>query len=220
MRRAIEIGLPAVGLALLIVGTHFALAGTPPDRDMGDVYRIIYVHVPSAWVALIAYTVTLAASIVYLVRASLTADVIAEASAELGVLFNAVLLVTGSLWGKPTWGTYWDWDPRLTTAAIMLFAFLGYLALRRFVDSPEKRATWSAVVAIIIYADIPIVWFSVKWWNSLHQTQSSPATVSAPMVDALQINAVAFVFVYLWLLHRRVALGIARARLELTEPEA
>src|SRR5687768_7273793 len=123
MEKLLKVGLPAVGLGLLAWGTYVGLVQAPPDRMMGDVYRIMFVHVPSAWMALVAFTVTFAASVVYLLKSSPMADAIAEASAEVGVLFNVLLLMTGSIWGRPTWGVWWTWDPRLTTAAIMLFAF-------------------------------------------------------------------------------------------------
>jgi heme exporter protein C len=214
-------GFPLIAVVLLIVGSVYGLKVAPPERYMGDVYRIMFVHVPAAWLALVAYTVTLVASIIFLWRASRLADWIAEASAEIGVLFNAILLVTGSIWGKPTWGVFWTWDPRLTTAAIMFLAFAGYLALRRLIEIPEKAAVWSAIAAIIIYADIPLVWFSVKWWNSLHQLQSSPATVSPVMVTALRLNAFAFLFLYLGFMAWRVRIAAKRAKhLEMPELES
>lgn len=219
MRRVLDFGLPVVAFGLLIIGGIIGLAIAPPERDMGDVYRIIYVHVPAAWVALIAYTTTLVASLVYLFKSTWAADAIAEASAEVGVVLNGMLLITGSIWGRPTWGVWWTWDPRLTTAAIMFFAFVGYLALRRFVDAPEKRATWAAVVAIIVYVDIPIVWFSVRWWNSLHQLQSSPNTIPDPMMKlALRLNALALLFFYLWFTRLRYDVARKRQRIELMEP--
>jgi heme exporter protein C len=211
-------GLPALALATLAFGVYEGLVAAPADRMMGDVYRIMFVHVPSAWMSLVAYTVNFGASLYYLFKNSPEADALAEASAEVGVVFNTLLLITGSIWGRPTWGVWWSWDPRLTTAAIMLFAFSGYVALRRFVEEPERRATWAAVVAIIIFADIPIVWFSVKWWNSLHQLQSSPSTVAGPMVLALRVNAFAFLFIYMWFVHMRYTLARLRQRVELSEP--
>lgn len=211
-------GALLVGLLLLAWGAFYGLCVAPPDRMMGDVYRIMFVHVPSAWLALIAYTVTFIASLVYLWGSQARWDAIAEASAELGVVFNGILLVTGSIWGRPTWGVWWSWDPRLTTAAIMFFAFSGYLALRRLVDDVQRRAVWAAVVALVVYADIPIVWFSVKWWNSLHQLQSSPKTVAAPMVLALRINAFAFLFLYIGLTGLRYRLARWRQAEQTAEP--
>jgi heme exporter protein C len=184
--------IACITLVLLGTGLMWGLVWAPAETFMGDVYRIIYVHVPCAWISLLAYTLSFGACLVYLFRESLRADAFAEASAEVGVLFNALLLITGSIWGKPTWGVWWTWDPRLTTAAVMFFLYAGYISLRKVVTDPDKRATWAAVVGIIIFVDIPIVWFSVKWWNSLHQLQSSPKTMSPDMVLALRINAFAF----------------------------
>ena len=200
--------LGTLTIMLFGLGATWGLAVAPPDRMMGDVYRILFVHVPSAWLALVAYTVTVAASAMYLWRGKLFWDAVAEASAELGCVFNVLLLVTGSIWGKPTWGVFWTWDPRLTTAAIMCFAFLGYLALRGLVQGVVRRATWSAVCAILIYADIPLVWFSVRWWNTLHQLQSSPETMAPPMVVALRLNAFAFLALYMWMMRHRVPLAM------------
>ncbi len=142
----------------------------------------------------------------------------AEASAEVGLFFGAVGLVLGSIWGKPTWGVYWSWDPRLTSEAILLVAYAGYLALRRFVDDAERRAVWSAVVGIIIAVDIPIIWFSVRWWRSLHQMQSSPSTVDPDMARALRWNAFAFLFLWLVFLVTRYLIARARTAREVAPP--
>ena len=117
-----------------------------------------------------------------------------EAAVEVGVVLSALALLQGSIWARPTWGVWWDWDPRLTTTAVLLFAFGGILALRQFVDDPVKRATWSAVATIIAYVDVPIVYFSVRWWNSLHQMQSTPETVSRAFHWPLRINAFGVLF--------------------------
>ena len=218
--KLIDRSFAAIGLGLLAYGLYLGLIATPPDRLMGDVYRIFYVHVPSAWIALVAYTVVFGASVAYLFNHDPRADAIAESSAEVGVVFNIILLATGSIWGRPTWGVWWTWDPRLTTAAIMIFAFAGYVALRQFVEDAEKRAAWAAVVAILIYVDVPIVYMSVKWWNSLHQLQSSPETVAGPMVTALRTNAFAFLFLYLWFVRQRYHLAVKRQEAEWSEPPA
>lgn len=202
--------LNVLALVSLAVGLYLALLWAPPERDMGDVYRVLFVHVPSAWMALVAFTLTFGASIWVLAKNSAKADAIAEASAEVGVVFSACLLLTGSIWAKPTWGTFWTWDPRLTTAAIMLFAFVGYLSLRRFVEDPYRRMTWAAATAILIYVDIPLVWFSVKVWNTLHQVQSSPSTMDGRMVVALRVNAFAALFLLIAWIHKRYR--IARLR--------
>src|SRR4051812_32734022 len=178
-RKFAHVTLPIYALILLGIGHFVGLAVAPPDREMGDVQRIMYAHVPSVWNALLALTTNFVCSVLYLFRPSWKTDSLAEASAEVGLLFGSVGVLLGAIWGRPTWGVYWTWDPRLTTAAILLVAYMGYLALRRFVEDPEKRATWSAVVGIIAAVDLPIIWFSVKWWRSLHQVQSSPKTTDS-----------------------------------------
>ncbi|MEM6532019.1 MAG: cytochrome c biogenesis protein CcsA [Myxococcota bacterium] len=208
MLRRVAIALFAIGVLLLIGGSYTGLVLAPRDSMMGDAYRIIYTHVPGAWMSLLAFTLNAGCCVAYLMRSSLRADALAEASAETGVLMATICLITGSIWAKPTWGTYWTWDPRLTSMAIMWLSYLGYLTLRRFADDPEKRATWSSAVGILIAVGVPVVWYSVKWWNSLHQVQSSPETVSKPMVFALRLNAFAYLFVWLGMLLARY--GVAR----------
>src|SRR5262249_57934562 len=134
MARRIYYLLIAVAVAMLSTGAWLALAWAPPDREMGDVQRIMYAHVPSVWMALLAVTLNFGCSVVSLFRNSPKADALAEAAAEVGVLFGAVGVTLGSIWGRPTWGVWWTWDPRLTSAAIMLVSYAGYLALRRFVE--------------------------------------------------------------------------------------
>ncbi|MGA9525299.1 MAG: cytochrome c biogenesis protein CcsA [Myxococcaceae bacterium] len=194
-----------VGVLLLAVGGYIGLAVAPRDSMMGDVQRIMYVHVPAVWMALVALTVNFVASVAYMFKNSWKLDSLAEAAAEVGVLLGANGVLLGAIWGRPTWGVWWTWDPRLTTAAILLVAYSGYLALRKFVEDPERRAVWSAVVGIIAFVDIPILWFSVKWWRSLHQIQSTPQTVDRPMVVPLRISAFAFLLlmiVFIWQRYR------------------
>lgn len=220
MNRLFDLSLPLLGVVCLVAGGILGLAIAPADRDMGDVYRIMYVHVPAAWAALLAVTVTFVASLVYLLKSHAEADALAEASAEVGVFFGALLIVLGSIWARPTWGVWWDWDPRLTTAAIMLFAFAGYLALRKFVDDPERRATWAAVAAIIAYVDVPILWFSVRWWRSLHQVQNTGESTHSIMTQSLAFNAIAFLILYVWFTRLRYRVALARQHQELAEPPA
>lgn len=218
MKRKLRWVLPVAALAMLIVGAWIALKVTPPDREMGDVYRIFYAHVPCMWMAMFCLMLNFGAAVFYLFRPSWTADALAESFAEVGLLFGFIGVVLGSIWARPTWGVYWNWDPRLTTVAIMLVAYSGYLALRKFVEDPEKRAVWSAVVAIIAAVDVPVVYFSVRWWRSLHQTQSSPSTVDPRMLFGLYWNLAAFTLVtglFVWSRYRIAR--AARAR-ELAPP--
>jgi heme exporter protein C len=196
------------------------LVWAPPDREMGDVQRIMYAHVPMVQMMLLAGTINFVASILYLFRASWKTDALAEASAELALVFGAIGTTLGSIWGRPTWGVYWAWDPRLTTVAILLVAYAGYMALRRFVDDPERRAVWAAVTAIIIAVDVPIIYFSVKWWKSLHQVQSNPRTVDPQMVHALRWNISAFFLVFIAFLVARYRIALAARMRETTVPEA
>lgn len=209
-----------LGLAvvLLAVGSFVGLTKAPPERWMGDVQRIMYVHVPTAWNALLCVTFAFASALAFLFTRRWKWDAYMEAAIEIGVVLAALLCVQGSIWARPTWGVWWDWDPRLTSTAVMLFAFLGILALRRFVEDPVRRATWSAVATIVAFADVPIVYFSVRWWNSLHQVQSSPATVDAAMVLPLRINAVGIFFLVVGLTILRSRTALLRLSGELAPP--
>jgi heme exporter protein C len=218
MRRFLSIGLPIIAAMLVVAGGYMGLFVAPAERMMGDVYRIIFVHVPIAMMSLLAPTVTCFASLAYLLKTSQRADAIAEASAEVCVVFSTLCLITGSIWGKPTWGVWWTWDPRLTSVAILWISFVGYMALRRVVDDPEKRATWGAVAAIIISVDVPIVYFSVKWWNSLHQLQSNPNTVDSSMAVPLRLNITAFFVAFLALLYARYRVARKQQARELAAP--
>jgi heme exporter protein C len=220
MGKFLKYGLPAVAVMMLCAGAYFALVWAPPDREMGDVQRIMYAHVPSVWMALLCTTLNVGSCVAYLLKSNWQADSLAEASAEVGLLFGTVGVALGAIWGRPTWGVYWTWDPRLTTAAIMLVAYAGYLALRKFVEDPERRAVWSAVVGIIAYVDIPIVWFSVRWWKGLHQVQSTPKTVDPDMTFSLRWNAFAFLAVMIFFVWQRYRIALAARQQEVALPDA
>src|SRR5690606_24838272 len=160
-----------VGILLLAVGWYQGLFVAPPEHYMGEVQRIMYVHVPTAWNAMLALSFAFLSALAFLWKNDWRWDARLEAAVEMGVLLSFLLCVRGAIWAKPTWGVWWDWDPRLTTTAVMLVAFVGILALRHLVDDPRKRAVWSSVATVISYASVPIVYFSVRWWNSLHQVQ-------------------------------------------------
>jgi heme exporter protein C len=212
--------LGGLGLALLVAGSWIGLFVAPAEQHMGDVQRIMYVHVPTAWNAMLAFTFAFACALAVLWRGSWRWDCRLEASVEVGVVLAALLCVQGAIWARPTWGVWWDWDPRLTTTAVMLFAFIGILALRRFVEDPSRRAAWSAVATVIAYADVPLVYFSVRWWNSLHQMQSTPETVSSPFHLPLRLNAFGVLFLMSGLIVLRSRLAGLRLREELAPPPA
>ncbi|QDE90184.1 transcriptional regulator [Myxococcus xanthus] len=220
MGKFIKWGLPALALVVLAAGWWLGLEWAPPDREMGDVQRIMYVHVPLQWVAMVAMAINFGVAISYLMKASWKLDAAAEASAEIGLVLGTAGMITGAIWGRPTWGVYWSWDPRLTSQAIMLVTYTGYLVLRRFVEDPEKRATWSSVVAIIGAINLPIVWFSVRWWRSLHQVQSTPKTVDPEMTLALRVSAFGMLFLTLWFLVLRYRQALAERQAEVALPDA
>jgi heme exporter protein C len=211
-------GFVAFGALLLLTGCYIGLFKAPSEAFMGDVYRILYVHVPTAWNALLAFTFAFCCALLFLFKSDFKWDTRHEAAVEMGVVLSGLLCMQGATWAKPTWGVWWDWDPRLTTTAILVFAFAGILALRRFVDDPIKRAVWSAVAAIVASADVPIVYFSVRWWNSLHQSQSSPETVSVLFHWPLRVNAFGMLFLMIGLITLRTRTAALRLQSELAPP--
>jgi heme exporter protein C len=210
--------LISVGIVLLLLGSYWGLFIAPPETYMGQVQRIMYVHVPTAWSALLAITFGFACAIAFLFKNDYRWDSYLEASIEVGVLLGFLLCCQGAIWAKPTWGVWWDWDPRLTTTAVLIFAFLGILALRNFVEEPAKRAIWSSVATIIAYVDVPIVYFSVKWWNSLHQQQSTPNTVSSVFHIPLRLNAFAVLFIMTGFIMLRARVAALRLSHEIAPP--
>jgi heme exporter protein C len=208
-----------IGAVVAMAGaTAFALFVVPADLNQGEPQRIMYLHVASAWLAYLSFGITALASIWWLVRRDPRADAVALAGAEVGVVFTASTIWAGMMWGRPVWGTFWDWgDPRLTTTAVLLALYVGYLLIRRLTDEPARRATRAAVVGIIAAIDIPVVHFSVIWWRGLHQgpTFASPERVLNPaapsqFVAALLLMLGAFSLAWLWLMITRYRL----ARLE------
>jgi len=201
------------GLALL-AGLAAAFGYAPREAAQGNVQRIMYLHVPLILVSYLAFFVVFVTSILYLARRWERHDAIAHSSAEIGVLFTALAIAAGSIWGRPTWGTWWTWDARLTTTTILLLIFIGYLMLRALVDDPSRGATFSAVLGIIGFLDVPIIHMSVVWWRTLHQPASvlrpGPSTVAPDMQVALYTNLAAFVLLYGYFLVKRVRLEEAR----------
>ncbi|MGH7345020.1 MAG: heme ABC transporter permease CcmC [Candidatus Rokuibacteriota bacterium] len=203
MRRLLG-GLTLAGLAAgLVMG--FGVA--PREVTQGNVQRIMYLHVPSVWVAYLAFAVVLVASAAYLVRRAEAADRLAHASAEVGVIFTGLTIATGSIWGKPTWGTWWTWDARLTSVSILFVMYLGYLMLRGMIEDRERGARFAAVLGIVAAFNIPLVHFSVYWWRTLHQPPSllrpGPGTMPGIIAAALLVNFAAFTLLYVYFVTRR-----------------
>lgn len=202
--------LPTLSVIAVGYSLYLALISSP-DVFQGDFVRIMYVHVPSSWLAFLAFGVTALGSALWLWRRTIVWDRIAEASAEIGVLFTALAILTGAIWGEPVWGTYWDWgDARMASTALMLFVYLGYLALRRATPDPVTRARRSAILGLIAVVQVPIVYFSVTLWRTLHQgltVRPDGINMDGSMVAALLGGIAAFTVMYVAMMVERVRLS-------------
>ncbi len=209
----------AVAVILLGVGFYWSLFATPPDYQQGQSVKIMFVHVPAAWMGIFVYSVMAGASLVGLVFRHPLADVAAKSAAPLGAAFTALALLTGSLWGRPMWGTYWQWgDARLVSELILLFIYLGYIALWNAIDDPVRAAKAAAVLSLVGAADVPVIHFSVDWWNTLHQP-ASILRLGGPTIDKaflapllIMIFGYTFLFLWLWLLRMQTEILERRAR--------
>ncbi len=215
--------LLALAAAVALVGLLFAVRA-PIDAFQGEYARIMHIHVPTAWLAFLAFGVTALGSVIWRLRRTRRWDRLAAASAELGVLFTGLALVTGSLWGGGVWGTYWDWgDARMATTALMFFVYLGYLALRRTSPDAETAASRSSLLGIVAVIQVPLVYFSVNLFRGLHQGQSiRPDGVTMPpeMLTAMLVNLAALTLVYVALLAARMSVLAAEEAVAATEPVA
>jgi heme exporter protein C len=202
---------------LSILGALYAaLVYAPEEATMGQVQRIFYFHVPSAWVAFLAYFVVFVGGVAYLRTRRAGWDIIARCSAEIGVLFTTIALITGSLWAKPVWGTWWTWEPRLTVTLVLWLIYVGYLLLRSAIPQPEQRAVFASVLGIVGFIDVPIVFGSVRWWRTVHPVvmDSGGFDLARPMLIALLVSLAAFTIVYLTLLLVRTSLERSKEDLE------
>src|SRR3954453_3705289 len=208
--------LSAATVLLFVAGLYLSFTA-PPDYQQGDTVRIMFVHVPAAWVAMMAYGFMALASLVGLVNRHPLADVAARQAAPLGALFTALALITGSLWGRPMWGTYWQWDGRLTSFLLLLFLYLGYIALWNAIENEVRAAKAAAILALVGVVNLPIIEFSVQWWSTLHQGESVFRS-GGPLISA----------VFLWPLFLMAAgytlllfaLLIVRMLTEIVEPRS
>jgi heme exporter protein C len=195
--------------ALILAGVYGGLVLAPPDYQQGDDFRIIYVHAPSAWMSLMVYVTMAVAAAVGLIWRMKVAHAAAASCAAIGASFTIAALATGSLWGRKMWGTYWEWDPRLVSELILLFLFLGYMALRSAIDDLQRADRASALLAVVGVVNVPIIHYSVLWWNSLHQAPSvmklgkpdMPAAMLAPLL--IMLVGFTLLFVYLLLVRLR-----------------
>ena len=204
-------------LAAILLALYFGIFDSPADYQQGETVRIMYVHVPAAWMALFTYTVMALASGSFLIWKHPLADLSAQAAAPIGAGFTAIALVTGALWGQPMWGTWWVWDARLTSVLILFFLYLGYMALVNGFDDPERGSRMGAILALVGFVNVPIIKFSVDWWNTLHQ----PASISrldAPAIDAsmltpLLLMAIGFKLFFISILIVRIKIQLLKKRI-------
>ncbi|HJS72372.1 MAG TPA: cytochrome c biogenesis protein CcsA [Acidimicrobiia bacterium] len=212
--------LMSVAAVAVGIGLWFALTA-PEDNLQGAYSRLLGIHPPAMWVAFVAFGVTALGSIMWLIKKTDRWDRLASASVEVGVIFTAIGLFTGMVWGQAVWGTPWDWqDPRLMSTAVMFFVYLGYIALRNAIDDPVVRARRSAILGAIAVVQVPLVYFSVNLFRTLHQTQSirpDGSTMPDEMLTAMLVNLVAFTILYVALLVARIDVARAEAA---TTPEA
>ena len=205
-----SVWLAVVSFGAVIAAQTYAIMTSPPEGDMGHLQKIMYVHVPAAWMTFLAFFVVLVFSVRYLWKRRESDDLLAASAAEVGATFNGLTLMLGMIWGRPAWGVWWVWDARLTSTLVLFLIFVGYLALRAFVDDPDQKARWSAAVGAIGALNVPIVYMSVKWWRTLHQPPSSPATLDPAYTMGLRLNAIALLLVMIYFIRKRYEI----ARLE------
>jgi len=194
------------------IGLYLSFFATPADYQMGDTVRIMYVHVPAAWTALFIYTLMALSSAAVVIWRHPVAEIAAKTAAPIGAAITAICLVTGSLWGKPMWGTWWVWDARLTSVLLLFFLYLGYIAVWRSIEDESKAGRIASILALVGFINIPIIKFSVDWWNSLHQPASvfraDGPTIHPDMLSALLVMALAYSFCF-------AALHLASMRTEI-----
>lgn len=213
------LGLGTVTALLMAVAVYMAFVYAPTDVVQGDAQRIFYVHVPVAWVAFLAAFVVLVCSMAYLWGGDQRWDQLARSSAEITLLFTSLTLLTGSLWGRPIWGTWWVWDARLTTTLLLWFMYLGYFMLRAYVGEPGRAARYAAVLGIVAFVDVPIIYESVNWWRTQHPTSvmDTPNGPAMPgsMLLTLLVAVAAFTLLYVFLMTQKYL--IERTKDQLSE---
>jgi heme exporter protein C len=191
----------AVTIILFAIGLYGALVTAPPDYQQGETVRIMFVHVPAAWLAMLVYTVMALASAVAIIFRHPLADVAAKTAAPIGAVFCFLALATGSLWGKPMWGAWWVWDARLTSMFVLFLLYVGYIAIWQAIEEPTRAAMIARIVALVGFINIPIIKFSVDWWNSLHQPASvfkaGGPSIAFPMLWPLLVMGLAYTFLFL-----------------------
>lgn len=203
---------------LTLIGLYMGFFVAPTDYQQGESYRIIFIHVPAAWMSMFIYVVLAIYATIGTVWNIKMSDMMASAMAPTGAMFTFLALWTGALWGKPTWGAYWVWDARLTSELILLFLYIGFMSLESSIDEPRRAARASGLLAIVGVINIPIIYFSVKWWNTLHQGASVSPTM-APKMAATMLSTMLIMTFAFWMYSIAVVLTRARGRILEREKE-
>jgi len=205
----------------MMAALYMALIAAPREKTMGDLQRIFYFHVASAITGMTAFAVNFAASLMYVIRKRRWWDNLALSAAEIGVVFFAIVLVTGPIWAKPVWFVWWTWSPRLTLSLILCLLYVAYLLIRKYIEDPDRRAMVSAVFGIVAFLDAPLVWFSIRWWRDIHPSPMLETGGIAPsMRPAFLVCWAAFQLLLIYLLRRRFFLESLRDDLEALERQA
>ena len=209
--------LPLSTLILLPLSMAAIFLYAPTDRVQGPVQRIFYLHLSLAWLAYLAFFIVFVASVLYLWRGAQRWDLLARSAAELGVVFTTAVLITGSIWARPIWGTWWSWDARLTTTLVLWFIYLGYLMVRSYAADERRGARFAAVLGIVGFVDVPVIHLSVTWWRTLHPepivTAPGGPAMPAAMLQTFLLTMLAFTLLFFWLLRERLVLESTRLRL-------
>ncbi len=196
--------LGSLSAVLVALSVTMIFLYVPSDQVQGAVQRLFYIHLPAAWLAYFSFFLIFVSSIAYLARRHPRWDRLARSAAELGFVFTTIVLLTGSIWGRPIWGTWWTWDARLTTTLILWFIYLAYFMLRAYVSDPERAARYAAVLGIVGFVDVPIIHMSVRWWRTLHPqpivVRAEGPAMPESMLLTLAVTMVAFMVLYLFLL--------------------
>ncbi len=205
------LGIVLAGLSsvAVFVALWMVFFYAPREATMGEVQRIFYFHVASAWVGFFAFFVVFLAGIGYLARGERRWDILALSSVEIGLTFITMTVITGALWAKPAWGTYWTWEPRLTISAVQLLIYIAYGMLRSAIDSPEQKARFAAVYGIVAFVTVPLSWFAIRWWRTIHPdilTSGEGMATTSKMTQTLMVSLAAFTLLYATLLRQRIRL--------------
>jgi heme exporter protein C len=221
VRSRLDVILGIVLALGMVLALYMALIGAPREKTMGDLQRIFYFHVGAAIAGMTAFAVNFAASLMYVIKKNRWWDNLALSASETGVIFFCMVLITGPIWAKPVWYVWWSWSPRLTLSLVLCLLYVSYLLIRNYIEDPERRAMVSAVFGIIAFVDVPLVWFSIRWWRDQHPSAMlETGGLSPSMRPAFFVCFAVFELLMVYLLRRRFYLETMRVELEMIERQA